>query len=117
MDDRDRELLEQIRSHGDQAMSWAREAGVDWTSDAKTLAAVAHLVGQIGELARRVSTPTKVEHADIPWARIAAMRNRIYHDYLGLDRKIIRDTVADELPRFARRLRQLLRKPDARAGS
>lgn len=115
MDDRDRELLEQIRGHADQAMTWAREAGSDWTSDAKTLAAVAHLVGQIGELARRVSAPTKAEHADIPWARIAGMRNRIYHDYLGLDRTILRNTVVDVLPAFVRRLRRLLAKaPEAK---
>lgn len=75
-----------------------------WTDDAKTVAAVAQMVGQIGEAARRVSVATKAAHADVPWAAMAGMRNRIYHDYGGLDVAVLKETVRRDLPALLRRL-------------
>ncbi len=98
-----------MREHGRQAVAWAREAGSAWTDDPKTVAAVAHAVGQVGEAARRVSTATRAASADIAWAAIAGMRNRIYHQYGNLDAEILRETVARELPALLKRLDAMLR--------
>ena len=39
----------------------------------------------IGEECRKLSENIKVDFPDIPWRNITAMRNRIAHDYRGLD--------------------------------
>jgi uncharacterized protein with HEPN domain len=98
-----------MREHGRQAVVWAREARSRWTEDPKTVAAVAHAVGQMGEAARRVSTATKASRADIAWAAIAGMRNRIYHEYGSLDVASLRETVARDLPALLKRLDAMLR--------
>lgn len=109
MDDRERHALSLMREHGRQAVAWARAAGSPWTEDPKTVAAVAHAVEQMGEAARRVSTATRAAHADIAWAAIAGMRNRIYHEYGSLDVAILRATVARDLPALLKRLDAMLR--------
>src|SRR2546428_7554192 len=108
LDDRERAALLLMREHGRQALAWAREAGSRWTEDPKTVAAVAHAVGQLGEAARRVSTATRASRADIAWAPIAGMRNRIYHEYGRLDVAILRATVARDLPGLLNQLDAML---------
>lgn len=108
MDDREREALTLMREHGRQAVAWAREAGSRWTDDPKTVAAVAHAVGQVGEAARRVSTARKASSPDIAWAAIAGMRNRIHNEYGSLDVAILRETVARDLPALLKRLDAIL---------
>ena len=109
MDDREREALSLMREHGRQAVAWAREAGSAWTDDPKTVAAVAQAVGQVGEAARRVSTATRAASADIAWAAIVGMRNRIYQQYGSLDVAILRETVARDLSALLKRLDAMLR--------
>lgn len=98
-----------MREHVRQAVAWAHEAGSRWTEDPKTVAAVAHAVGQVGEAARRVSTATRAAHPDVAWAAITGMRNRIYHEYGSLDVAILRETVARDLPALVKRLETMLR--------
>jgi uncharacterized protein with HEPN domain len=98
-----------MREHGRQAVAWAREGGARWTADAKTVAAVAHAGGQVGEAARRVCRSKKADHADVAWAAIAGLRNRFYHEYGSLDVAILRETVARDLPTLLKRLDAMLR--------
>jgi len=109
LDDRERVALSLMREHGRQAVAWAREAGSRWTEDPKTVAAVAHAVGQVGEAARRVSTATRAADADIAWAAISGMRKRIYPEYGSLDTAILRETVARDIPALLKRLDGMLR--------
>lgn len=95
------------------AIARAKEAGSAWVEDKKTVAAVAHAVGQIGEAARQVSTRTRASEPRVPWAAIAGMRNRIYHAYGMLDVAILRQTVARDLPTLLKRLEEMLREPRA----
>lgn len=97
-----------MRRHARQARAWAREAGARWTEDEKTVAAVAHVVGQIGEAARRVSTATRAAHPDIAWAAITGMRDRIFHDYGHLDRDVLAETVRRDLPALDRQVGAIL---------
>jgi uncharacterized protein with HEPN domain len=108
LDDREREAISLMREHGRQGIAWAREGRARWTEDPKTVAAVAYAVGQVGEAVRRVSTATRAAHADVAWAAISGMRNRIYHEYGSLDVAILRETVARDLPALLKRLDAIL---------
>ena len=89
-------------------MSWSRGQGRGWTRDAKTVAAIAHMVAQIGELSRRVSVAVKSEHPDVPWAAISGTRNRIYHNDGALDTSVLAETVRKDLPALAQQLKGIL---------
>lgn len=109
MDERDRAGVEEMLGYARRAIAWAREGGPSWTDDPKTVAAVAHVIGQVGEMSRRISTRTRAAYPDVPWAAMAGMRNRIYHAYGQLDAAVLRATVRRDLPALARRLAAILK--------
>ena len=49
------------------------------------LAAILHHLAVIGEAANRVSAELRSRHPEIPWSQIVSQRNRVVHDYFGID--------------------------------
>jgi uncharacterized protein with HEPN domain len=69
-------------------------------SDDKTMDAVARNFEIIGEAANRIDSDFRDENPEIEWKRIRGFRNRIVHDYFGIDYEIvweIIETYLDEL--------------------
>mgnify|MGYP005612183127 CR=1 FL=1 len=58
-------------------------------SDDKTIDAVVRNFEIIGEAANRLPDSFKNVHSDIDWKRIKGLRNRIVHDYFGIDLLIV----------------------------
>jgi uncharacterized protein with HEPN domain len=56
----------------------------------------------IGEASKRISDTLKVSTTEIPWKDIVGMRNKLIHDYFGVDVDAVWDTVKKDLP-FLRR--------------
>jgi uncharacterized protein with HEPN domain len=61
----------------------------------------------IGEAVRWLPSEFKQQHAEVPWNQIARLRNRIVHDYFGLDLEIIWAVLETSLPEFRRQLEHL----------
>ena len=66
--------------------------------------AVARNLEIIGEAVRQMPDAFKQSHANVPWAQIAGLRNRIIHDYFGLDWEIIWHVIERELPELKTQL-------------
>ena len=63
-------------------------AGMDeegFFSNSLVNAATLHKIALIGEAARHVPEEVRNDYADIPWVSMIGTRNRIIHDYLGID--------------------------------
>jgi len=60
----------------------------------------------IGEAAGRIPDEYKVKHPEIEWDRIRGFRNRIVHDYFGIDYQIVWIIIENNIPE----LRDLIRK-------
>ena len=52
----------------------------------------------IGEAVKLLSDDLRAKHTDIPWSRIARMRDRLVHHYFGIDIETVWLTVQDDLP-------------------
>jgi uncharacterized protein with HEPN domain len=63
----------------------------DFTKDSKTIDAVIRNFEIIGEAANRLPEEFKDQHSSIDWHRIRGFRNRIVHDYMGIDYGIVWD--------------------------
>ena len=61
----------------------------------------------IGEAARQLPEEFRRAHAQIPWPQIAGLRNRIVHDYFGLDLELIWEIVQHDLPELEKQVRAL----------
>ena len=46
-------------------------------------------------------------HTQIAWTQIAGLRNRIVHDYFGLDLEIIWEIIRHDLPELEKQVRAL----------
>lgn len=69
-------------------------------SDDKTIDAVVRNFEIIGEAANRINQDFRESNPEIEWKRIRGLRNRIVHDYFGIDHEIvwsIVETYLDEL--------------------
>lgn len=55
-------------------------------------------LSQMGELANRVDRDFADAHAQIPWRLLYGLRNRIVHDYEGVNLQLIWEIIRDDLP-------------------
>jgi len=62
----------------------------------------------IGEAASKVSDKCQSECANVPWADIIGMRNRLIHAYFDINLNIVWQTVTEELPPLVKELEELL---------
>lgn len=73
-------------------------------TDELVIDAVARNLEIIGEAARQLPEEFKRVHKPIPWTQIAGLRNRIVHDYFGLDLEIIWEIIQPICPSSKGRL-------------
>ncbi|MBE0433264.1 DUF86 domain-containing protein [candidate division WOR-3 bacterium] len=52
----------------------------------------------IGEAVKRLSDRTRSMHQEIPWKDVIGMRNKLIHDYFGVDIDAVWDTVEKDIP-------------------
>jgi uncharacterized protein with HEPN domain len=52
----------------------------------------------IGEAVKQLSDNTRDSKPDIPWRRVAGMRDRLIHQYFGVDLDLVWNVVRLELP-------------------
>jgi uncharacterized protein with HEPN domain len=62
----------------------------------------------LAESTQRLSDVSKSAQPDIDWRRIAAFRNVLVHDYLGVDLEIIWRIVQEDLPMLKTAIQSLL---------
>ena len=82
-------------------------AGLDragFEADEKTVDAVVRNLEIIGEAARQLPEDFTRRNPQIEWRKIAGLRNRIVHDYFGLDLEIIWQIIRSDLPALKRDL-------------
>lgn len=61
----------------------------EFCNDEKTIDATIFSISQIGELVKNISSETMEKYSFIEWNMIKGLRNRIVHDYDGINLKSI----------------------------
>jgi uncharacterized protein with HEPN domain len=70
----------------------------DFIKDRKTYSATIRELEIIGEAVGKLSDKLKEQYPDILWHPIKSLRNKLIHEYFGIDFKIVWDVVKNELP-------------------
>lgn len=76
--------------------------------DYKTVDAVIRNFEVIGEAARNLPTEVKKRYTEVPWKEMYALRNRISHEYFGVDYEIIWDVATNYLPENRLQIEKIL---------
>ncbi|OJW78408.1 HepT-like ribonuclease domain-containing protein [Spirosoma sp. 48-14] len=63
----------------------------------------------IGEQVNRMSEQTKTVYTQIPWQSIKTFRNIVAHDYVGVDKLIVFQTITDRLPELKQAIEHIIR--------
>jgi uncharacterized protein with HEPN domain len=69
-----------------------------FASDRKTVNAVIRSLEVLGEATKRIPASFRQTHPDIPWSKMAGMRDVLIHDYMGVDLKTVWKVVKERLP-------------------
>lgn len=75
--------------------------------DRKTVNAVIRSLEVMGEAAKRIPGNIRDRYPDIPWKRMAGMRDKLIHEYAGVDLETVWDVATEELPAIKPMLERL----------
>jgi uncharacterized protein with HEPN domain len=104
----DRALLLHILDAAARIDEYTQGGRVRFLADPRTQDAVIRNIEIVGEAAKGLSEQTKSRQAEIPWRQIAGMRDKLIHQYFGVNLELVWKTVEVEIPRLAEAVKKLL---------
>lgn len=70
----------------------------DFVKDDKTASAVIRKIEIIGEAVKKIPIKIKKDYPQVPWKDMAGMRDKLIHEYFGVDLKRIWSTLKKDIP-------------------
>jgi uncharacterized protein with HEPN domain len=83
-------------------------------ADRKTYSATVRELEIIGEAIRNISDDIKLQYPEVLWQEIRSFRNKIAHEYFGVDVRIVWDIVQNELELLDNQIHQILASMSAK---
>lgn len=90
--------------------------GIDlqqFTLDEKTLYAVIRALEIVGEASRNVPEDIQVDHPEVPWREMVGIRNKLAHEYFGINVEVVWRTVKEDLPMLKPRIAEMIENLDS----
>jgi uncharacterized protein with HEPN domain len=81
----------------------------NYEKDSKTIDAVVKNLEIIGEASRNIPVNIKMRYQNVYWKGIVGLRNRIIHEYFGVDLKIIWHIIKEEIPIMREQMEDILK--------
>ncbi len=81
----------------------------DFKNDKKTVNAVIRSLEIMGEAAKKMPDSIRNKYNKVPWKKMAGIRDKLIHEYHGVDLEIIWLVVKEELPQIRPLLSKILR--------
>ncbi|HEX8600471.1 MAG TPA: DUF86 domain-containing protein [Chloroflexia bacterium] len=66
----------------------------------------------LGEATKNLSEGLRSRYRDIPWRRIAGLRDVLIHNYMGVDLEAVWKVTQDEVPNLKKRVEAILTEID-----
>jgi len=104
-----RELIRHILDEIDYILTKIPNTDFDsFVKNATLKRAFVRSIEIIGEASKKLTEDVKSKQPDIEWRKVAGMRDRLIHDYFGVDYTIVWDVATTKLPDLREKLQSLL---------
>ncbi len=104
-----RDYLRHILDETEYLISTSRSLDKSYFLEDETLKrAFVRSLEIMGEAVKQLPTSFRDNYPEIEWRKIAGMRDRLIHNYFGVDYEIVWDAVITEVPRLNAKIREIL---------
>ena len=84
----------------------------EFSEDSKTVDAIVRNFEIIGEATKRIPSETKEKYPQIPWKMMAGTRDKLIHEYFGVNMQTLWKAIKEDLPPVKRTIKSLLAQMD-----
>lgn len=80
----------------------------DFINDEKTQYALIRAIEVIGEASAKISEDIRANYPEIPWKEMCGMRNKLIHDYFGVNAEVVWKTAVEDLPKLKLQIEKII---------
>jgi uncharacterized protein with HEPN domain len=96
---KDSDFIDDIEESSEKIVLYtAKMSFDDFCDDSRTIDAVIRNLEIIGEATKSISDSLKLQTPEIAWRGMAGLRDRLIHNYFGVDVEIVWKIAVDEVP-------------------
>ena len=81
-------------------------------NDDKTIMAVVKALEIIGEAVKKIPLSIKKKYPQFPWRGMSGMRDKLVHEYFGMNIKVVWKTIKEDIPSIRPLVQKLLKSID-----
>jgi uncharacterized protein with HEPN domain len=100
--------LHHILDASDKIARYVSVGRETFTAESHWQDAVIRQLEIIGEATKRLTVDFRDRHPELPWRRIAGLRDVLIHNYFGVDLAAVWEITQRDLPSFRERVRAIL---------
>ena len=103
------DYLRDILDYSEKAMRFVQGVNFDdFCDDEEKVFAVVRALEVIGEAARHIPKSMRNKYPAVPWRKVTGMRDKITHEYFGVDLDVVWQTLHEDLTPLRDMVRKML---------
>jgi len=100
-----RDMLE----NAEKALQFVKGMSFDeFADDERTTYAVIRAIEVIGEAGRNIPKDLRDTYSELPWREMTGTRDKLIHEYFGVNLPVVWRTVQEDLPMLVKQLKNVL---------
>ena len=101
-------IIEKVINYAEKINNYSNGKNYDsFSNDTMLVEACVFNLSQIGELVRHLDRDFIEQHSNIPWAQMRGLRNRIIHDYEGVNLMLVWEIIKYDIPTLIVKLKEI----------